>query len=146
MTDYPDAALVENMQHNVELNTTPTERDRTSVQGYIWGRSADILLETISPAPRFDLIILSDLIFNHSQHSALLDSCKAALSKSQDACVLVFFTHHRPHLADADMGFFQLAKQRGWNCDEILEKTFPVSIHITYIPLSFFSLLLWLCS
>lgn len=29
---------------------------------------------------KFDLILLSDLVFNHSQHAALLDSCLLALS------------------------------------------------------------------
>lgn len=44
------------------------------------------MLNTISTSSadaeieRFDLILLSDLVFNHSQHGALLDSCLACLS------------------------------------------------------------------
>ena len=39
-------------------------------KGYIWGRPVDPLLDLLrAPNPRrgFDLIIMSDLIFNHSQ-------------------------------------------------------------------------------
>lgn len=48
-----------------------------SVQGYIWGHNVAPLLEAIDPEPvdpamsstgtgGFDLIILSDLVFNHA--------------------------------------------------------------------------------
>jgi hypothetical protein len=38
------------------------------LQGYTWGRPIDSLLNVVEdPSSGFDLIILSDLIFNHSQ-------------------------------------------------------------------------------
>lgn len=65
MTDYPDAALVENMSYNASQNLTPEELSRVDVQGYTWGHPVRSLVG--DPAQLFDLIILSDLIFNHSQ-------------------------------------------------------------------------------
>ncbi|KAF9524558.1 putative methyltransferase-domain-containing protein [Crepidotus variabilis] len=132
ITDYPDRALIENIDYNVVANVPSEKRDHTIVQGYIWGRSVENLLSALpdSTSQAFDLVILSDLIFNHSQHDALLNTCRMALSTSVPdqalgPCVLVFYTHHRPHLAHRDMDFFAKAENKGWKCEKILEKVFP---------------------
>jgi hypothetical protein len=63
---------------NVEENVEPARRGDVCVLGYVWGQPVDSLLRALSlegidiadaEAPRasFDLILLSDLIFNHSQ-------------------------------------------------------------------------------
>jgi hypothetical protein len=58
----------------------------------------------------YDLIILSDVIFNHVAHEALLASCNALLKRSCSAArVLVAFSHHRPRLAEQDLAFFDRA-------------------------------------
>lgn len=67
------------------------------------------------------------------QHEALLKTSRAALKtyvpgEAHKPCVLVFYTHHRPHLAHRDMGFFEKAKEDGWLCEEILTEKFPVSL------------------
>ena len=87
LTDYPDQVLVDNITHNVDLNIDGPTRPRVCVkvcycvysmcrflitfsQGYIWGHPVEPLLEVLpnSDAERsFDLIIMSDLVFNHSQ-------------------------------------------------------------------------------
>jgi nicotinamide N-methyltransferase len=85
MTDYPDRALVENMAYNVAQNVEPAaaqqQRGRrdgaVGVMGYVWGHPVEPLLAMLEDADTeaergaggkaFDLIILSDLIFNHSQ-------------------------------------------------------------------------------
>lgn len=145
------------------------------VQGYIWGTDPSTLLDAISDvAPttsgrrrRFDLIILSDLVFNHQAHSTVLRTCEMCLAKagpppseSSDSeeedeatprfeeipyppsttdkeyfspprstirpnpvpCVLIFYTHHRPHLAHEDLKFFARARQRGWECNVIAHR------------------------
>lgn len=129
VTDYPDRELVENMEYNVKTNVPEHQRDRLNVQGYIWGHPVKPLLDALpTPSSKFDLIILSDLIFNHSQHEALLKTCEEALSSdsaSSHPSVLVFYTHHRPHLAHRDMSFFTKARERGWRSEEILSETFP---------------------
>jgi len=40
--------------------------------------------------------------------------------------VLVFYTHHRPHLAQRDMSFFDMAQECGWKCEKVLTERFPV--------------------
>ncbi|KAF4614189.1 hypothetical protein D9613_007581 [Agrocybe pediades] len=134
VTDYPDRDLIENIAYNVAENVEEADRHRISVQGYIWGQSIAPLLDALpesSVSKTFDLMILSDLIFNHSQHDALLNTCELALRQSQPdervepPCVLVFYSHHRPHLAHRDMEFFTKARSRGWTCTEIYTKTFP---------------------
>jgi len=133
LTDYPDQALLNNLHLNVAANIQEqTDRAQVYVEGYIWGRSVDPLLALCRPKDvtrRFDVIIMSDLIFNHSQHDALLDTCDAALEKGFKGsflpCLLVFYTHHRPHLAHRDMEFFEKAKQRGWKGGEVFTKRYP---------------------
>lgn len=69
------------------------------------------------------------------QHDALLTTCELALASrpsrshapAQTPSVLVFYTHHRPHLAHRDMEFFSKACARGWHCEEILTRKFTVS-------------------
>lgn len=56
------------------------------------------------------MIILSDLVFNHSQHHALLKTCRDLLTPATGR-VYVFYTHHRPHLAHRDLEFFKIAER-----------------------------------
>ncbi|KAK2459829.1 hypothetical protein APHAL10511_008150 [Amanita phalloides] len=136
LTDYPDEPLLDNLRHNVEVNIPDTLRHVVEVEGYIWGRNVSSLLRRL-PDPLvqsgsgFDLVILSDLIFNHSQHEALLSTCEQVLARScndnDDAtppCILVFYSHNRPGLAHKDMVFFHLAKQKGWTCEEVLKRKY----------------------
>jgi EEF1A N-terminal glycine/lysine methyltransferase len=116
VTDYPDPDLL----YNIRCNLETAELINASVKGYIWGRDAAELLEEIDHA-RFDLLILSDLIFNHQAHPALLQTCKDCLSDRPGAQILVFFTHHRPHLADKDNAFFTLASEQGFLIQKIME-------------------------
>ncbi|CAL1709264.1 unnamed protein product [Somion occarium] len=70
LTDYPDAALLENLHYNVSQNVPDVAKERIHVEGYIWGHNVAPLFKIQSqnaPTPGFDLIIMSDLVFNHSQ-------------------------------------------------------------------------------
>ncbi|KAI0746548.1 putative methyltransferase-domain-containing protein [Daedaleopsis nitida] len=128
LTDYPDQALVDNITHNVRENIEESAREHVAAQGYIWGHPVQPLFDLLrddGTDRTFDLIIMSDLIFNHSQHDAMLSTCENALSKTRPTSVLCFYTHHRPHLADRDMDFLTKARQRGWECEEILTRKYP---------------------
>ncbi|KAL4076593.1 putative methyltransferase-domain-containing protein [Scleroderma yunnanense] len=142
LTDYPDNELLENLRFNIDHNISLENRVRADVQGYIWGQSVDHLLDALppnhGPGRAFDLIILSDLVFNHSQHDALLKSCELCLtshtllleSSAMDhpaPSMLVFYTHHRPHLAHRDLTFFDKARTCGWICEKVVTRKFPVS-------------------
>ncbi|GAA5864540.1 hypothetical protein JCM3774_005159 [Rhodotorula dairenensis] len=98
ISDFPDPALVNNIAKNIELNVASLKSDEvaaTVAKGFTWGTPPDPLLEALSPSGsgsesegqpppppprRFDLILLSDLVFNHSQHVALLKTCLSCLS------------------------------------------------------------------
>jgi len=142
LTHYPDRALVDNLTHNIVQNVEPARRGAVCVLGYIWGHPVGPLLRALLPdpshadaaeagddgpdarsGPSFDLILLSDLIFNHSQHRALLATCEHATAPG--GCVLVFYTHHLPHLAQRDMEFFEVAREMGWKCEKVLTERFP---------------------
>ncbi|KAG0300426.1 nicotinamide n-methyltransferase [Dissophora globulifera] len=120
ITDYPDFDLINNIQYNAEHVVPKLTADGVVVvQGYLWGSNTVPLLAHINPAAAdsdnnsnskqlFDTIILSDLLFNHSQHRSMLKTCRQTL-KPGTGRVFVFFTHHRPWLADADNKFFEIA-------------------------------------
>ncbi|KAH9941276.1 putative methyltransferase-domain-containing protein [Epithele typhae] len=128
LTDYPDRALIDNISYNVGRNIPEEARAAVGVEGYIWGHPVEPLLQLLpdgSGERAYDLIILSDLVFNHSQHNAMLSTCVNALAKTRPATVLVFFTHHRPHFAARDMEFFTKAREQDWVCEEILTRKYP---------------------
>lgn len=68
------------------------------------------------------------------QHPALISSVNSMLapaaagSASSDLantpCLLIFFTHHRPHLAEADMAFFPALAEsgNGWAYEKVADE------------------------
>ncbi|POY71459.1 hypothetical protein BMF94_5772 [Rhodotorula taiwanensis] len=163
ISDFPDPSLVNNIAKNIELNVASVPSDQVATataKGFTWGSPPYSLLKALSPTtedgpstgPRqFDLILLSDLVFNHSQHLALLNSClsclappsasstAAATSASSDSrpdqpeidlsdpeslqtpAVLCFFSHHRPWLVEADLEILELAQENGWTVRKVWE-------------------------
>lgn len=116
-TDYPDPGLMKNVATNLEQNGLAPPQ--AVAVGYTWGADPAPLL---AHAPQgFELVIMSDLIFNHQAHGALLDTVEWCLAPGAASCVLVFFSHHRPHLADKDLAFFDRAAERGFVCDKLRE-------------------------
>ncbi|GME76014.1 unnamed protein product [Ambrosiozyma monospora] len=85
---------------------------------------------------KFDLIILSDVIFNHSEHYKLLQTCKDLIQPLRSDAktkvkvprsggqILVAFSPHRPKLFNADMDFFTKAASDQFKFDvEFVELT-----------------------
>jgi hypothetical protein len=68
----------------------------------------------------FDVLILADLLFNHSEHGKLVRTVELTLKKTKDAKAYVFFTPYRPWLLEKDLAFFELAREKGF----VVEKTF----------------------
>ena len=134
MTDYPDEDLIQNLKYNIHNSAAPTTLENIVVEGYLWGNAASNLTSYISSvnsdAARgavaegggYDLLILADLLFNHSEHRRLVLSVQKTLKKTAEAKALVFFTPHRPWLFAKDMAFFDIAKDMGFVVDKILEK------------------------
>jgi EEF1A N-terminal glycine/lysine methyltransferase len=124
VTDYPDQDLIENLRYNIRH--CAASLDNIVVEGYLWGNPPCTLTNHLasSTAERgFDLLILADLLFNHSEHTRLVVSIQKTLKQTADAKALVFFTPHRPWLFDNDMAFFDVAREMGFAVEPVLEKT-----------------------
>ncbi|GAA5923210.1 uncharacterized protein JCM15063_003571 [Sporobolomyces koalae] len=151
ISDFPDAALVKNLEANVATNIEPIEQvAETRAAGFTWGSSPDHLFSTLtsSRSSKFDLILLSDLVFNHSQHLALLKTCLTCLNPSREPqsvpiphstkavelpdidltrgldrvetpAILCFFSHHRPKFVEQDLHILTLAQENGWQVEEV---------------------------
>lgn len=111
VTDYPDHELISNLEYNIDKLRNLVDANQKKVnlnitaKGYLWGSSIEHL---ISAYGLFDIIILSDVVFNHSEHDKLLWSCKQCLKEG--GLVICVFTHYRPHLAHKDLEFLEKAQ------------------------------------
>lgn len=143
-TDYPDHDLIENLAKNLQKNLLVSGNSQPTIvtEGYIWGADTSKLLSHLpTPQQHFDLVLLSDLIFNHQAHEAMLNTLDRTLPQQfrgpseregslyKGPQALVFFTHHRPHLAHRDLEFFTLAEKKGWNCVQIGKWKMAVSFN-----------------
>lgn len=129
VTDYPDADLISNLEYNVQHSLPSpdtTGRSKIFAEGYLWGADPASLLCHLPPSlsnpPGFDVLILADLLFNHSEHSKLVSTVQLTLSKSASARAYVFFTPYRPWLLEKDMAFFELAREAGFRVEKLFEE------------------------
>lgn len=81
-----------------------------------------MLAHLASHAAGFGTLILADLLFNHSQHAALVSTIRATLTRSPDAKALIFFTPYTPWKFDKDMAFFDLAREGGLQVTQVIER------------------------
>ncbi|MCJ1472699.1 nicotinamide n-methyltransferase [Lambiella insularis] len=117
ITDYPDEDLIQNLKLNIEHCKLLKNREcEISAEGYLWGAPLSANMST-----GFDVLILADLLFNHSEHAKLMSTVQQSMRKSATSKALVFFTPYRPWLLEKDMAFFDLAREAGFNVRNILE-------------------------
>lgn len=124
-TDYPDAGLIENLAQNTTTCPLLPQPAGTVVvaEGYRWGSSPTKLLAHLpSPDQGFDLVLLADLLFNHSCHDALVSTILHTLARTAEARALVFFTPYRPWLLGKDMAFFDVCRDRGLVVEKVVEE------------------------
>lgn len=129
VSDYPDPDLVGNLWKNVDtLEGTSESKDEGKkelvAEGYCWGNDPSPLLAhlPVASTPGFDVLILADLLFNHSEHEKLVNTIESTLQKTADAKALVFFTPYRPWLYEKDMAFFDTCRARGFLVEKVLEE------------------------
>jgi nicotinamide N-methyltransferase len=140
VTDFPDPDLIENIRYNIEYCQAATMvggpidiQKVTTAEGYLWGADPAPLLAHITPANNahsvtvetssgFDILILADLLFNHSEHAKLIATVQQTLSHSPSSKAFVFFTPYRPWLLEKDLAFFDLALEAGLNVNKVLEE------------------------
>ncbi|KAK8860635.1 Protein N-terminal and lysine N-methyltransferase efm7 [Tritrichomonas musculus] len=108
-TDYPDDYLVDNLKFNVE------KYKNSHGIGFMWGKDPSPIL-SLNNNEKFDILILSDVIFNHTVHRQLIKSVIDLMK--EDGFALVLYTHHRTHLVKEDLAFFEIAQNEfglDWN-------------------------------
>ncbi|KAF2816852.1 uncharacterized protein BDZ99DRAFT_456664 [Mytilinidion resinicola] len=124
VTDYPDADLIDNLRHNITNCSLLPSTSNIHAEGYLWGADVDKLtahLAQSSGSKRFDVLILADLLFNHSEHAKLVKSIQDTLEHSPTATAFVVFTPYRPWLLQKDLAFFDLARESGFTVTKIFE-------------------------
>jgi nicotinamide N-methyltransferase len=141
VTDFPDPDLVANMQKNIdECDETVEPRgliaETIDAAGFVWGADPAPLLARLPPSsaaateardkkeeePRFDVLILADLLFRHNEHGMLVKTIRETLRPSRDSVAYVFFTSYRPWKRDLDMKFFDLAREAGFEVERVEER------------------------
>ena len=124
VTDYPDAELINNLAHNIATcSLLPRPSITIVAEGHLWGSSIKSLLAHLPlPNQRFDILLLADLLFNHSCHDALVSTIVHTLARTSDARALVFFTPYRPWLLEKDMAFFDICRDKGLEIDRVVQE------------------------
>ncbi|KAL2414110.1 Protein N-terminal and lysine N-methyltransferase efm7 [Exophiala dermatitidis] len=125
VTDYPDPDLIMNLRYNIEHCSALADKSNIVADGFLWGSPAEPLKAHIGNGgdAGFDLLILADILFNHSEHAKLLATLRDCLKKSAGSVALVFFTPYRPWLLEKDLHFFDIARADGFVVNKILERT-----------------------
>lgn len=82
----------------------------------------DNLTEKLTTNEGFDVVILADLLFNHSEHEKLVKTVQLTLKKSTASRAYVFFTPYRPWLLEKDLAFFDIARNSGFTVTKTFEK------------------------
>jgi len=118
VSDYPDHDLIVNLRHNIDQNLSGLSN--IVAEGFLWGSSPAHLEQGCGA---FDLLILADILFNHSEHHKLLATVASCLKKTPDSVALVFFTPYRPWLLDKDLNFFDIARDGGFVVNKLMERT-----------------------
>lgn len=109
-TDYPDDYLIDNIDYNLG------KYDNAHAVGFKFGSDPIPLLQ-LNNNEKFDILILSDVIFNHTVHRQLLQSVVDLMK--DDGLSLVLYTHHRTHLVKEDLHFFELAPEFNLQWEEV---------------------------
>lgn len=93
-TDYPDSDLISILNENIGHNRAKCTSFKACIEsaGFMWGSNIDQLISKCKQG--FDVIIMCDIVFNHSQHRNILKSCVECLAPG--GTILCSFTHHRP--------------------------------------------------
>lgn len=96
------------------------------MKGYIWGAPTTHLTTHLPIADGegdgFDILLLADLLFNHSEHAKLLKTIQLTLKRTPSSRAFVFFTPYRPWLLEKDLAFFDLAREAGFMVEKTFEK------------------------
>lgn len=126
VTDFPDPDILTVMQKNVDecdatFEPRGTIKQTIDVLGFVWGADSTPLLARL-PSSKFDVLILADLLFRHSEHGALVKTIKETLARRRESVAYVFFTSYRPWKQALDMKFFDVAREAGLDVEQVAER------------------------
>lgn len=138
VTDYPDNDLMDILAKNVDANVFPPPqvdgmdgtpyKPKLVATPLLWGKKEHIenCLELTGSGCGFDVVFLSDIVFNHVCHDDLLKTVAVCLAKDHRAAAYCAFSHHRPHKQKDDMEFFAKAAKFGLTWEKIDEEIYPL--------------------
>jgi len=120
ITDYPDEEVLQSLKETVGYNWETCGRPigRVEVVGHGWGEPVDEITQTVSKLSSdrnngyFDLAILSECLWMHRSHGALVKSVDRLLHPER-GCAILTYAHHVPGCEQADDAFFELCEERG---------------------------------
>ena len=136
-SDFPEPAILQNCEDNLDRNLKGEQRARANVVGYRWGEPIDCLVSTLndtveagSPAHTgFDIIVLADLLAFAAGHAKLAQTTKDALSREPGSVALVSFGHHNVQFVERDLLFFDRCREVGLIVEKVgqidMEPMFP---------------------
>ena len=129
-TDFPEEPLLAPIRRNVAENIPDAAtRARVAVHGFLWGADPAPLLrsgipeteaETDPEAGKYDVLLLGDLLANHTALPDLARSV-AQLMRRPGGTGIVAFGHHRPWLADRDLAIFAHLRQHGVESTQVAQ-------------------------
>lgn len=144
-TDYPDEDLLSILRKNVDANSigadahvnggdpasnsdAPIRANTIHALPLLWGNKDHIesCLEVAGSGSGFDVVILSDIVFNHVCHHDLLKTVAITLAKDKRAAAYCAFSHHRPHKQKEDMDFFEKLPLYGLTWEKMDEEIYPL--------------------
>lgn len=96
LSDYDEEELIARLRANVRANIAAAAAGAgaaTAVVGHIWGQDPSDLLDVLRPshtgAPKYDVVLLADCLWDRLSHALLLKTLRAVLARSSDARVYV---------------------------------------------------------
>lgn len=111
------------MRYNITHCASLPTPSNIVAEGYLWGAPVgDVIKHIPNGDEAFDVLILADLLFNHSEHAKLIKTVQLTLKKGPESRAYVFFTPYRPWLLEKDLAFFDLARKAGFAVEKTFEK------------------------
>lgn len=133
VTDYPDEDLLGVIRMNVDQCRSQSSQANCNneileVEPLLWGKEEHIKqVMTYTNGMGYDILILSDILFNHVCNDDLAATVAATLSwHNPNAVAYCVFSHHRAHKQLCDFEFFDKCVAKGLTCEQIDQEDYPM--------------------
>ncbi|KAG5482889.1 hypothetical protein LSCM1_06924 [Leishmania martiniquensis] len=101
---------------------------RCYVEPLLWGKREHIdkVMQYTIGGAGYDVVLLSDILFNHLCNDDLADTLATLLAKNRSAAGYCVFSHHRAHKQLHDLEFFDKCVRRGLHYEQVDEENYPM--------------------